>query len=130
MRRVQHRAWYLWALVLMAIGVGTSWGRVAPTLPGHVVTLHALDKIAGRVQKLEVTIDQPVRFETLEIRLQECRHTSPEEEAEAAAFLEIADHGPGAETGRLAFSGWMFASSPSLSALEHPIYEIWITGCR
>ncbi len=115
---------------MAAAGVDTAWCRVAPTLPGRVVTLHALDKIAGRVQQLEVTVDQPVRFETLEIRLQECRHTSPEDEAEAAAFLEIADHGPGAEAGSLAFSGWMFASSPSLSALEHPIYEIWITGCR
>ena len=52
----------------------------------------------------------------------------PTEAPENAAFLEIRDVGPAGD-GSVVFSGWMFASSPALSALEHPVYDVWVVEC-
>lgn len=128
--RMKTRRSLVIGLVLVTMAAGAVHGRIVPQLPGRIVTLHALDKITGHVRKLEVPRDQPVQFETLTITVRECRFTAPEDEAEAAAFIEVVDQGPGADPQQKAFSGWMFASSPSLSALEHPIYDLWVTECK
>ncbi|HCI46702.1 MAG TPA: DUF2155 domain-containing protein, partial [Rhodospirillaceae bacterium] len=65
----------------------------------------------------------------LMIPVRTCRKTPPEEEPESAAFIEIMDAPPEREA-REVFSGWMFASSPALSALEHPIYDVWLGDCK
>ncbi len=98
------------------------------TTPDMVVTLNALDKITARVSKLEVVQDVPARFGTLEIIMRTCSSTPPEELPETAAFLEIRDILNNQEP-RLLFTGWMFASSPSVSALEHPVYDVWVANC-
>ena len=87
--------------------------------------LHALDKISARVSQMQVRVGEEARFARLAIRLLACRMRPPEEPPESAAFMEIVDAG---RDGRAleAFRGWMFASSPSLSAMEHPLYDIWV----
>jgi hypothetical protein len=92
------------------------------------VVLQGLDKITARVSRLEVPIDGTVRFGTLEITARACHQTPPEEVPEASAFLEIREAKPGAAPVAV-FSGWMFASSPALSAMEHPVYDVWVLGC-
>ena len=92
-------------------------------------TLQGLDKITARVSVIEVTVGETARFGSLLITLRACREAPPIEPPEAAAFLEIKEVKPGEQPGSV-FSGWMFASSPALSALEHPIYDVWVTGCR
>ena len=67
-------------------------------------------------------------FGSLLVTVRDCRKTPPTEEPESAAFLEIDDDPPDAEATRV-FSGWMFASSPGLSALEHPVYDVWLLDC-
>ncbi len=102
---------------------------VVPSQDQPVAVLRALDKLTARVEELEVTIGQPLKFGTLLITLRACRVTPPEETPEAAAFLEISEFKPG-EMDKPVFRGWMFASSPALSAMEHPVYDIWVTGCK
>ena len=68
-------------------------------------------------------------FGTLVITARTCRKRPPEEIPETTAFLEIIDDKPG-EPQRLVFSGWMFDSSPALSALEHAVYDIWVIDCK
>ncbi|MEI6559343.1 MAG: DUF2155 domain-containing protein [Rhodospirillaceae bacterium] len=92
-------------------------------------TLQGLDKITARVSAIEVGVGETARFGSLLITLRACREAPPIDPPEAAAFLEIKEVKPG-EKPEAVFSGWMFASSPALSALEHPIYDVWITGCR
>ena len=70
-----------------------------------------------------------VRFGTLSIRVRDCEKNPPEETPESAAFLEIDELRPGEAQTRV-FSGWMFASSPALSALEHPVYDVNLLDCR
>lgn len=91
--------------------------------------LHALDKIAAKVSVLRVPVGSEVRFGRLRITVEACRVRPPEEPPESAAFLEIIDTGRNLQPVET-FRGWMFASSPSLSAMEHPLYDIWLAGCE
>ncbi len=89
--------------------------------------LQALDKVSAQVEKIEAPLDRIARFGTLEIIVRGCQKAPPEEPAESAAFLEIYDTRGGRQR---VFSGWMFASSPALSALEHPVYDVWVLDCK
>jgi len=102
-------------------------GRWLPAAPTAV--LQTLDKITGRVRRVEAPVEQTIRFGTLDIMVRTCRQRPPEEAPESAGFLEIREAKPG-ETPRTLFVGWMFASSPAVSALEHPVYDVWIIECK
>ncbi len=94
----------------------------------RIAVLQGLDKVTARVSAIEAPLNRVVRFGTLEITVRACHKTPPEEPPESAAFLEIRDVKPG-EQGIDLFVGWMFASSPALSALEHPVYDVWVLDC-
>jgi len=94
-----------------------------------VVVLGGLDKVTARVVTIEAPVGDPVHFGTLEIIARACKKRRPEESPESAAFLDVWDLKPGVPAQSL-FRGWMFASSPALSAMEHPIYDIWVLDCR
>lgn len=93
------------------------------------VILQGLDKITARVSTFEAPIEELVRFGTLEIIARTCYKAPPEENPESAAFLEIIEVRPDEPPAPL-FTGWMFASSPALSALEHPVYDVWVIDCK
>ena len=103
---------------------------VAETIPAPVALLQGLDKITARVSKFEASVGAPVRFGTLSIRVRDCEKNPPEETPESAAFVEIDEMRPGDDTARRLFSGWMFAASPALSSLEHPVYDVNLLDCR
>jgi len=100
-----------------------------PMIEQPIAVLRALDKMTARVEQLEVPLNEPLKFGNLFITVRTCRVTPPEDAPEAAAFLEITEFKAG-EKDTPVFRGWMFASSPALSAMEHPIYDIWVTGCK
>jgi hypothetical protein len=102
-------------------------GPQPPAYP--IAVLQTLDKVTGRVRTLEAPVEQTVRFGTLDIMARTCRKRPPEEAPESAAFLEVRDVKPG-ETPKTLFTGWMFASSPAVSALEHPVYDVWVLDCK
>ena len=113
------------AALALAAGAARADG---PVLPNLVAVLQGLDKITARTTVLHAPVGTEVAFGTLRITVRACLETPPTEPPESAAFLEIAVADPGSET-KMAFSGWMFASSPSLSALEHPVYDVWVIDC-
>ncbi|HEU0118098.1 MAG TPA: DUF2155 domain-containing protein [Alphaproteobacteria bacterium] len=115
--------------VLAAIFVALPAHATVPTVDQPIAVLRALDKMTARVEELDVPVNQPLKFGTLEITVHSCRITPPEETPEAAAYLEVSEFKPGEKDAQI-FHGWMFASSPALSAMEHPIYDIWVTGCK
>src|SRR6516165_10309047 len=117
----------LLSLAMFALAVSNAVG--AETISEPVALLQGLDKITARVSKFEAAVGTPVRFGTLSIRLRDCEKNPPEETPESAAFLEIDEVRPG-EANLRVFSGWMFASSPALSALEHPVYDVNVLDCR
>jgi len=109
---------------------------------GTTVTLRGLDKVTGRISEFDVTLNQPTLFGTVLIELKYCEKAPPEEPPEVKAFLQIynqtasepadldsLDDSAWAEPEQV-FSGWMFASSPAVSAMEHPIYDVWVIDCK
>ena len=98
-------------------------------IEGNAVVLQGLDKVTARVSTFETSIGNSVRFGTLEIIPRACDRTPPEEPPESTAYLDITDMRPGAPPIDL-FHGWMFASSPALNALEHPVYDVWVLECK
>jgi hypothetical protein len=100
----------------------------AAAIPADNVVLRAMDKITARVSTVTVPVGQSVAFGSLRITVRACDKRPPEETPEAAAFLEVVEERPG-EAPQARFNGWMFASSPALSALEHPVYDLWVLDC-
>lgn len=120
---------FLASCVLLAGFLPTVAYAVVPTIEQPVALLRALDKMTARVEVLEIPIKKPTSFGNLIITAQTCRITQPEETPESAAFLDVSELKPGQKDAPV-FHGWMFASSPALSAMEHPIYDIWLVGCK
>ena len=112
------------AVLAAAVGVAA-----ADTISEPIAVLQGLDKTTARVSQFEAPVGTPVRFGDLSITVQDCEKNSPEDRPENAAFLEIYEMRPGEQQVRI-FSGWMFASSPALSALEHPIYDVNVLDCK
>ena len=110
-------------------GLGDRAPKLGPLAADKVAILQALDKVTARVSKIEAEIGRPIRFGTLDIIAHSCQKRPPEEPPETTAFLEITEFRPDGEPATL-FVGWMFASSPALSALEHPVYDVWVFDCR
>jgi hypothetical protein len=110
------------------------------------VKLRALDKITGNSTDINAKVGQSLNHGRLKVTVRACYQSSPQDAPEAAAFLEIYSTAPPKEQKTatdatmhrgaqpigpdgLLFSGWMYASSPGLSALEHPTYDVWVISC-
>jgi hypothetical protein len=110
---------------LSLVGLVTS---PAGALEGGGALLQGLDKVTARISSFEAPLGAGVRFGTLDIVVKRCVKAPPEESPESAAFIEVQEVRP-EEAPRVLFAGWMFASSPALSALEHPVYDVWVKDC-
>ena len=100
----------------------------AGALEGSGALMQGLDKVTARISSFEAPIGADVKFGALDVVVRRCVKAPPEESPESAAFVEIKEVRP-EEAPRVLFSGWMFASSPALSALEHPVYDVWVKDC-
>lgn len=101
-----------------------------------VAILQALDKVTAETVRFEAAVGQPVRYKTLVFTVKACEQTAPDEPLEdSIAYLTI-DSQPKPTPGRptpatrQVFKGWMYASSPGLDPLEHPVYDAWLITCR
>lgn len=96
-----------------------------------IVTLRSLDKVSARSTTFEIPVGKTVKFGgSLFIKVQACRKSAPIDDPESASFLQIWEKKPDAEKASWIFSGWMFASSPALSAMDHPVYDVWVLDCK
>lgn len=102
--------------------------RSDPWLIKQGAVLQGLDKITARVSTVPIAVGGTGSYGTLRITVRTCRERPPTETPESVAYLEISDQKPG-EAPVMLFTGWMFASSPALNALEHPVYDIWLLNC-
>lgn len=93
-----------------------------------VVKLQSLDKSTARTMTFQARVGSTVKFGPLYIKINACRKSSPLESPENSSFLQIWEVTK-AKQARWIFSGWMFSSSPALSAMDHPIYDVWVLDC-
>lgn len=94
--------------------------------------LGALNKVTGTTNLFRVPVGFQVEFDTLTIGVRTCRKTPPEELPEAVAYLEIREERETEEglEDVERYRGFMFASSPAVGAMEHPVYDVWIVDCQ
>jgi len=102
---------------------------LADKIKHPTVVFAGLDKITGRIITFDVAIDETVQFGTLQITPRVCYTRPPTEAPQTTTFVEVEDVTTSNETKRI-FSGWMFAASPGLHGVEHPVYDIWLNDCR
>lgn len=116
------------ALTAGSAGMALSAGEVMnpeATVAADVIELRGLDNLNGISRDLEMRVGETLTFGQLEIRAEACRVPRDNPKGDAEAFLQIRDVRDPAPR----FSGWMFASSPALSALDHPRYDVWVVSC-
>ncbi len=95
-----------------------------------IAIMQALDKPNARVQTFNVQVGHSAKFGPLNVKVRACKKAPPEETPESVAFVEIDDPRAKEMARQNLYKGWMFASSPALSALEHPIYDVWVLDCK
>lgn len=111
--------------------IASSW------IESQTAELQLLDKITARISTKSVPVGGGTEFGTLELRVHYCAYRPPEEPPENVAFIMIFDNGYAEKKPKEAqkaqktfFSGWMFASSPAISGLEHPVYDVTLLSCH
>lgn len=113
-----------------ALFLAGSAGPVRADKIKHTTAVFAgLDKITGRIISFEVAIDETVQFGTLQITPRVCYTRPPTEAPQTDGFVEVYEVDVN-NTFKKIFSGWMFADSPGLHGVEHPVYDVWLTDCR
>ena len=98
-------------------------------IDGNKARLQALDKITARISTVEASVGAARFYGTLEITINRCAFHPPEEPPENAAFITVRDRGYDGLAPKQVFSGWIFSSSPAISALEHPVYDLTLIAC-
>ena len=102
---------------------------VAERISNPIAIFAGLDKVTGLTTTFEAKIGEEKRFGGLYVKADACYTRDVTEEPRTTSFVEVEEI-ESDDTRKKIFSGWMFAESPGLSAVEHPIYDVWLTGCR
>ena len=113
-------------VALSALAAGPA---VADKYKRPIAVFAGLDKITGRIIAFEVAINETVQFGSLQITPRACYNRPPTEAPRTDTFAEV-DEVETDKTLRRIFAGWMFADSPGLHGVEHPVYDIWLTECK
>ena len=114
------------AVLLLAMLAGPA---AADKVANPVAVFSGLDKITGRIISFDVYVDETVQFGALQVTPRVCYNRPPTEEPQTDAFVEVDEITLAHKVQRI-FTGWMFASSPGLHAIDHPVYDVWLTSCK
>lgn len=101
----------------------------AAKIKNPVAVFSGLDKITGRTTSFDVYIDETVQFGALQVTPKVCYSRDESEPQKISGFVEVDEITLDRKIRRI-FTGWMFAASPGLNAVDHPIYDVWLTGCK
>lgn len=129
--------------LICALLGATAFPAFAENIKGDLAVVRALDKVTATTKDYNVAVGDTLKYGSLEITIHHCEKRPPEETPETFVFLQVLEPGKALKTGEdpindgagevmdptKLFSGWMFASSPALSSLEHPVYDIWVLDC-
>ncbi len=129
------------AVLLLAAGTAIAQTPASPATSGNpslramadgpgqaVAELQGLDKVTARTQRFYAPVGKSTSFGTLAITVGDCLVNTPDAPPDSVAYLTIVDHKPGQPEQKL-FAGWMFASTPSISALDDGVYDVRVLAC-
>jgi hypothetical protein len=118
----------LGALITLAPLLATEQA-VAARISNPVAVFAGIDKITGRITTFDVYVNETVQYGALQVTPKVCYSRDDTEAQKIDGFIEVDEITLDRKIRRI-FSGWMFADSPGLNAVEHPIYDVWLTGCK
>ena len=95
-----------------------------------IVNLRALDKITAKTSDMNIIIGNKKRFGYLEILPKNCKKSLQENNSGVVAYLQVKDLSDKRDEKVFVFNGWTFSSSPTLRPFDHPVYDLWVTGCE
>ncbi len=116
------------AAAFVALVCATGLAR-ADKIKNGTAVFSGLDKITGRIISFEAAMDETVQFGSLKVTSRACLTRPATEAPQTDTFVEVDEVSAGKEDKRI-FSGWMYAASPGLHGIEHPVYDIWLTNCK
>ena len=116
-------------VVVPAAMMTASAAASAAVIANPIAAFSGLDKITGRLTKFDVYMDETVQFGALQITPRACYTHPPTEPQRTSVFVEV-DQVSLQQTVRRIFTGWMFADSPALNAVDHAVYDIWLVECK
>lgn len=100
----------------------------AQRIENQVAVFAALDKVTARISRLEIKLGDSVRFGALKIKPRTCYSRAADQQPKTSTFVEVQEVQLDSSEKKI-FSGWMFAENPGLNAVEHPVYDVWLTEC-
>lgn len=116
-------------LAATAMGLLLVSPALGQRLENKVAVFAALDKVTARISKLEVPLNETTNFGSLRLTPRVCFTRPATEQPKTSTFVEVDETLLSGEEKRL-FAGWMFAESTGLNAVEHPVFDIWLTDCK
>ncbi len=117
------------ATVIVAAMTAAGGTAHAEKISNPVAEFTGLDKITGQIRTFDVLIDETVQFGALQLTPRVCYSRPPTEPPRTTTFVEVDEVTLDRKIQRI-FTGWMFAGSPGLNAVDHPIYDVWLTNCK
>lgn len=125
----RHRSWGIPGLAAIAVAAIASVSPAqAQRIENQVAVFAALDKVTGRISRLTAELGKPETFAALRVTPRACYSRGPTEPPKTSTFVEVDEVMLDGSVRRI-FTGWMFAESPGLNALEHPVFDLWLTEC-
>lgn len=113
----------------LVTAVTTTVGARSEPIANPIAVFSGLDKITAIIRQFEVPVGKTVLFGTLEVTPRVCNTRPPIEPPKTTAFVEINERRHEGKPRRI-FTGWMFADSPGLHGVEHPVYDVWLVDCK
>jgi hypothetical protein len=134
MARSLHKCCKLWPVSAFAAGACCIMGSLlaspaaAQRIENSVAVFAALDKVTAKISRLEIPLNQTATFGALKVTPRVCYSRAPTEPPKTTTFVEVEELQLDGKEKRI-FTGWMFADSPGLNAVEHPVFDVWLTDC-
>ncbi len=116
---------FMGILVFLSLNNGVRAERIS----NGIAVFAGLDKITGRTTRFEVTLGKIYQYGALQVTPRACYTSSKDEPTRTTGFIEVNEVTLDKKIRRI-FTGWMFADSPGLNAVEHPIYDVWLKDCK
>lgn len=116
-------------LMALVVVLGTTGLSNAERISNPVAVFSGIDKITGRITTFDVYVDETVQFGALQVTPRVCYSRDETEAPKTTTFVEVDEITLDRKIRRI-FSGWMFADSPGLNAVDHAVYDVWLEGCK
>lgn len=117
------------AFAIVLLGMTQAVAAQGVRIENTTAVFSALDKVTARISKIEIPLNETVRFGSLNVTPRVCYSRPATERPKTTSFVEIQEVQLNGKEEKL-FAGWMFAESPALNAVEHPVFDVWLSACK